>query len=121
MKFWDTSALMPLCLKEPQTARVQKLIEQDGDVAAWWGTLIEGYSAIARLRREEVFTADEECQARQVLNRLAGQWAEIRPSNPVRDQAARVLLLHPLPGCGACLGWRGNNKYRLRLPRPPIA
>jgi hypothetical protein len=38
IKFWDTSALLPLCLKEPQTETVQGLVHQDGDlVGLVWG------------------------------------------------------------------------------------
>jgi len=71
MRFWDTSALLPLCVQEPQTNRVQKIIDQDGDLVAWWGTLIEGYSAFARLRREKVLIGEGELQARQLLARLS--------------------------------------------------
>ncbi|MCA9471070.1 MAG: type II toxin-antitoxin system VapC family toxin [Nitrospirales bacterium] len=114
MKFWDTSALLPLCLKEPWTVQVKKLIERDDDVVAWWGSLVEGYSAFARLRREEVLTEKEELQSRQILSRLADLWTEVRPSNPVRDQAGRALLLHPLQAAdalqlAAALVWSGHQ------------
>jgi predicted nucleic acid-binding protein len=114
MKFWDTSALLPLCLKEPQTEKVQDLVRQDGDLVAWWGALIEGYSALARLRGEQVLTGEEELQSRQVFLRLSSQWTEVRPSNLVRDQASRVLLLHPLRAAdalqlAAALVWAGSQ------------
>lgn len=120
MRFWDTSALLPLCLKEPQTNRVQKLIDEDGDLVVWWGTLIEGYSAFARLRREEVFTGEEEFQSRQLLTRVSSQWTEVRPSNLVREQAARVLLLHPLRAAdslqlAAALVWAGSQTASLKF------
>jgi hypothetical protein len=69
MKFWGTSALLPLCVKVPQADQFQKMIQQDGDLVAWWGTLIEGYSAFARLCREDVLTGEGELQARQVFTR----------------------------------------------------
>lgn len=114
MKFWDTSALLPLCLKEPQTEKVQGLVHQDGDLVVWWGALIEGYSALARLRREQILTGEEEMQSRQVFLRLSSQWTEVRPSNLVRDQASRVLLLHPLRAAdalqlAAALVWAGSQ------------
>ena len=120
MKFWDTSALLPLCLQETQTAVVQKLIHQDGEVVAWWGTLVQGYSAFARLRREEVLTVEGESQARQLLKRLADLWTEMRPSNPVRDQAARALLIHPLRAANAlqlaaALVWAGSQTTNLEF------
>ncbi|GJL53387.1 MAG: hypothetical protein NPIRA02_05190 [Nitrospirales bacterium] len=114
MKFWDTSALLPICLQEPQTTQVKNLIKQDDNIVAWWGTLVEGYSAFARLRREEVLTEKDEFQSRQILTRLAGVWTEVRPSNPVRDHAGRVLLLHPLRAAdalqlAAALVWSGRQ------------
>lgn len=120
MKFWDISALMPLCLKEPQTEKIQSLVQKDDDLVAWWGTLIEGYSALARLRREQVLTGEEEGQSRQVFLRLSSQWTEIRPSNLVRDQASRVLLLHPLRAAdalqlAAALVWSGSQTTSLEF------
>lgn len=120
MKFWDTSALLPLCLKEPQTGKVQDLVQQDGDLVVWWGALIEGYSALARLRREKVLTREEELQSRQMFLRLSSQWTEVRPSNLVRDQASRVLLLHPLRAAdavqlAAALVWAGSQTTSLEF------
>ncbi len=120
MKFWDTSTLLPLCLQEPQTGKVQALVQQDGDLVVWWGSLIEGYSALARLRREQVLTSEEELQSRQMILRLSSQWTEVRPSNLVRDQASRVLLLHPLRAAdalqlAAALVWAGSQTTSLEF------
>lgn len=52
MMFWDSSAIIPLCIEEPQTDIVRNIIRKDGAIVVWWGSLIECYSAFARLRRE---------------------------------------------------------------------
>jgi len=96
MKFWDASAVLPLCLQDPHTLNLKKLSAHDGAVVAWWGTVVECYSTLARLRREEVLTPADETQARTVLHALMASWTEIEPSIVVREQAGRVLLLHPL-------------------------
>jgi predicted nucleic acid-binding protein len=96
MKFWDASAVIPLCLDESQTASLRKLAEEDEAIVAWWTTPVECYSAFARLRREEILTSTEEEQARTVLTALAAEWTEIEPNRIVREQAGRALLLHPL-------------------------
>jgi predicted nucleic acid-binding protein len=96
MKFWDASAIIPLCLLESQTALVKEITEEDGAIVAWWATPVEVCSAFARLRREEELTQPAEGQARQVLASLAVEWTEIEPSRKVRETAERVLLLHPL-------------------------
>lgn len=101
MKFWDSSAILPLCLHEPQTPNLKKICVRDGAVVAWWGTAVECYSAFARLRREQALSTADETQARTVLQVLMATWTEIEPSTAVRDQAGRVLLLHPLRAADA--------------------
>lgn len=101
MKFWDASAVTPLCLREPQSATVKKIAEEDGAIVAWWATPIECYSAFARLRRDAILTRAQENQAREIVARLAAEWTEVQPGFQLRDRAARVLLLHPLRAADA--------------------
>ena len=101
MKFWDASAVIPLCLREPRSARVKEIAEEDGAIVAWWATPIECYSAFARLRRDAVLTRAHENQAREIVARLAAEWTEVQPSLRLRELAARTLLLHPLRAADA--------------------
>jgi predicted nucleic acid-binding protein len=101
MRFWDASAILPLCLQEPQTIVLKKLVEGDGAIAAWWATPIECYSALARLRREAILSSVEEDQARKLIGMLMIQWTEVTPSVVVREGATRALLLHPLRAADA--------------------
>jgi predicted nucleic acid-binding protein len=96
VKFWDASAIVPLCLTQPGTLSLRRIARGDGSLIAWWGTPVECYSAFARLRRDEVLSPNGEGYARAVLNRLTEEWTEIEPSREVRANAGRVLLLHPL-------------------------
>lgn len=96
MRFWDASAIVPLCLDEPRTARLRRLAEEDRSLVVWWTALVECYSTFARLRREGIFSHTEEDRARRFAVQLLAEWTEIEPSNKVREQAGRVLLLHPL-------------------------
>ena len=97
MKFWDSSAILPLCLREPNTVVLKNLVEKDRAMVAWWATPTEGFSAFARLRREGILASTGEEQARFVLMSLA----EVVPSTLVRERAARALLLHPLRAADA--------------------
>jgi predicted nucleic acid-binding protein len=101
MKFWDSSAVLPHCLHEPQTPNLKKLCMRDGAIVAWWGTAVECYSALARLRREQALSTADETQVRAVVHALMATWTEIEPSRAVREQAGRVLLLHPLRAADA--------------------
>lgn len=70
MKFWDASAIIPLCFQEPRTALLRKLAEEDGAMVTWWATPIECYSAFARLRREDILDSDDEGQAIDLVRAL---------------------------------------------------
>ena len=47
MKFWDSSAIIPLCLKEPASDTVQPLLKADPDIVVWWGARVECRSAFS--------------------------------------------------------------------------
>ncbi|MDF0674746.1 MAG: type II toxin-antitoxin system VapC family toxin [Nitrospira sp.] len=96
MRFWDASALIPLCLQERESPSLRKLLQTDQSIIAWWASPIECLSALSRLRREAVLGIEEERQAQIILRALVAAWTEVEPSEAVREQAARVLRLHPL-------------------------
>ena len=96
MKFWDASAVIPLCIEEPQTKIVQDIAKKDNALVVWWGSLVECYSAFARLHRDGFLGSQEEEQVWEILSSLATTWTEIEPSEDIRDIAVRLLLNHPL-------------------------
>ena len=101
MRFWDTSALVPLLLEQEATAEVMELLSRDPEITAWWGTSIECVSAATRLRREERLTVDEEEQVLELLATLRNSWLEILPSEEVRSSAVRLLRVHGLKAADA--------------------
>ncbi len=101
MRFWDSSALVPLCLTQRISDRARKLYDEDPELVVWWGSPVECASALARLRREAVIDAEGETDARAVLGRLAETWYEVQPGGPVREQAIRLLRIHPLRAADA--------------------
>lgn len=114
MRFWDASAVVPLCLREPASARLRRLAREDPAMLVWWGTPVECWSAFARLRRDGVLSAAGEAQARRLLAELAVAWSEVEASQEVREAAGRALLLHPLRAAdalqlGAALLWAAGR------------
>ena len=101
MKFWDSSALIPLLVPEPETRPLSALLRTDSAIAAWWGSRLECAAALARLERERRITGPNMAQARSRLDLLADQWIEISPSPLVRDQAERLLRVHALRSADA--------------------
>ncbi|MBI5633474.1 MAG: type II toxin-antitoxin system VapC family toxin [Nitrospirae bacterium] len=96
MKFWDASAVIPLCLAEPLTKLLQAIASDDEAMVVWWGSLVECHSAFARLHRDGYLRASEEEQVRDILSLLADAWTEMEPSEDIRDTALRLLRGHPL-------------------------
>jgi len=96
VKFWDASALIPLCIDEPQTRIVRDIAKKDSDIVAWWGSPVECSSAFARLRREGILKEEELARIRRLLLHLSDTWTEIEPSDDVRNTAGRLLFIHPL-------------------------
>jgi hypothetical protein len=77
MKFWDVSAIVPLCLDEPWTPLLTQVLAEDALMLVWWGSLVECWSAFARLRREGIFQAHDEEQARTLLAHFATAWTRL--------------------------------------------
>jgi hypothetical protein len=84
-----------------------QILAEDSLMIVWWGSVVECWSAFARLRREGLFDTRDEEQARAILARLATAWTEVLPSQVVRDHTARTLPLHPL-----------RRRMRSNWPRP---
>jgi antitoxin (DNA-binding transcriptional repressor) of toxin-antitoxin stability system len=41
MKFWDASAMIPLCLTEPWRPFLMQSLAEDGGMIVWWGSVVE--------------------------------------------------------------------------------
>ena len=101
MRFWDSSAIIPLCLKEKASEAVKGLMKDDEDIVVWWTTYIECLSALSRRQREGVLTSGDAAKARAVLSALAAAWSEVQPTELVRLRAERLLSNHPLRAADA--------------------
>ncbi len=101
MRYWDSSALLPLIVLEATSASMQELLTADRDVLAWWGSRVEAASALSRLGREGALEGGRLEEAFARMDRLARTWDEVMPTDAVRDQAIRLLRVHPLRGADA--------------------
>jgi len=96
MKFWDSSAVVPLLVDERATESMQALLDEDREVAVWWGTEVECHSALVRLEREKMLAGEAFAAAAARLADLAADWHEVTPTREIRDLAKRLLRLHIL-------------------------
>ncbi len=107
MKFWDSSAVVPLLVEEPNSRECRDLYRADADVVVWQFTRTEVVSAIMRSARDApVFPADEIDAALNRLGQLVRRWREVLPLtldevNVIRDRAQRLMLDHTLHSADA--------------------
>jgi uncharacterized protein len=93
--FWDTSALVPICIYHATTLQARTLLRKYAPVA-WWGSFVEVHSAIARLHREKQINDDMRQNALMRLTLLTRSWNEILPSEDLRQLAGNLLHRYPL-------------------------
>lgn len=101
MRFWDTSALIPLVVSESSTARARRWLREDPDVVVWTLTRVELLSALARRTREEPRAASRLLGARRNLLSAWERWSEVTAVEVVRRHAERVVETHPLRAADA--------------------
>lgn len=101
MRFWDSSAILPLLVREATTDAMRALAEEDPAMIAWWATEVECVSAIARLEREEHLSLDATGVALERLDALAESWSEVQPVEDARRTARRLLRTHTLRAADA--------------------
>ena len=101
MKFWDSSAVIALCVDEPTSAAIRSVLRGDPALVAWWSTRTECLSGLMRRSREGSITGRGLADARAALTALADSWVEVQPSESVRSGAERLLAAHALRAADA--------------------
>jgi predicted nucleic acid-binding protein len=101
MRFWDSSAIISLCLREKTSEAMKALMKDAEDIVVWWTTRIEFLSALSRRQREGVLRTVDEAEANVVISALAATWSEVQPVEAVRLRAERLLSIHPLRAADA--------------------
>src|ERR1035438_3152968 len=88
--FWDTSALVPLCVRQGITPRAIALYKIH-DAAVWWATPVEIASALARLVRMHELDSSDWTKARKLAKRLSTSWFVIQPSDALRTRSMHLV------------------------------
>ena len=101
MRFWDSSAVVPLLIDEPSSPAVLEAYVADPDAVVWWMTEVECVSALARLERDGALDASAVGQALSRLDQLSLAWHEVQPTDRTRRIAIRLLRMHPLRAADA--------------------
>lgn len=101
MRFWDSSALVPLAVLEASSPGVRSLLESDPVLVVWWAARVECEAAVARRRREGLLSATGEAQARRVLEQIFRVAGEVPATDGVRQHALRLVRFHSLRSADA--------------------
>ncbi len=101
MRFWDSSAVVPLLVAEPKTRILAALLRDDRECWIWWATRTECVSALHRRVRSGDLDARQLAVARQRLSHFEEAASIVLPTEAVRSRAERVLSVHPLRAADA--------------------
>ena len=96
MRFWDSSGIVPLLVKEPTSSVIHQLLTEDRDMTVWWASEVECLSAFAKLERAGRIAPEQLRIAMTRLSGFAADWHEIIPARGIREGAKRLLRLHAL-------------------------
>ena len=113
--FWDTSALVPLCVREARTPRVLPLYKAH-PVVAWWKTRVEIASALARLMRMRRIAPADYAKARSFADQLSNSWFLIEPVEIIHRRALQLVDQYDLRAAdsfqlAAALEWCGDAPH----------
>lgn len=88
--FWDSSALVPLCVRQTASQSFRRLWRQSSRVVVWSGGVVEIRSALARLHRENAMDAKGLQFAINRLEAMRRGWREIITGDKLHTIAAAL-------------------------------
>jgi uncharacterized protein len=88
--FWDSSALVPLCVRQGATSQAIALYKAY-DTVVWWATPVEIASALARLLRMRQLDSREWSKATKLAKSLAVWWSVIQPLEALRTTSLELV------------------------------
>ncbi len=101
MRFWDSSALVPLLTEERSSAAIRALLREDRALCIWWAARTECLSGLQRRRREGALGLRAFDAARRRLFDLEAAATVVQPSEALRNRADRLLAVHGLRAADA--------------------
>jgi len=110
VRFWDTSAFIPLLVRQSESATAIAWMQEDDAVVLWTLALVEAVSAIRRLLREGALDESAARSAEQRLTELLPAVHAVVDIERVKATALRLLRVHPVRAAdalqlGAALEW----------------
>ena len=85
--FWDSSALVLLCIQQSESSRSRQIARQFPKRVVWWAADVEVESALCRLRRDGKITTDDLRHARQTWKVAAASVLVVEPTESLHASA----------------------------------
>lgn len=101
MRFWDSSAIVPLLVLEKETEQCIKAFQSDQGIMVWTLSKVEVFSALCRRLREGAVKEIDFESAKKRTNDFFDMAFEIISVPKVKDRAIRLLQVHPLRAADA--------------------
>lgn len=98
--YWDSSALVPLCVPQIQSTRAIELYKSYA-VVAWWATQVEMISGLTRLERMGKISHDQFLVGKQLALDIVRDWISAGSTERIAVDACSLLELYPLSAADA--------------------
>ena len=114
MRFWDSSAVVPLVVEQSSSREAERWIADDPVAVVWTLVRVEVVSALRRLVREEGLIESEAHRAESVLDEILVRAHTVADVERVEETACRLLRVHALRAAdamqlGAALAWADGS------------
>jgi predicted nucleic acid-binding protein len=96
VRFWDSSAIVPLIVEERTSKACRGALRADPSMLVWCFTRTEVLSAVHREHRAGRLDTGAVRVAESRLDKLSARWSEVDAVSETRDVAERLLRTHPL-------------------------
>ena len=98
--FWDSSALIPLCVTQPQS-QSSKALFRKYSIAVWWATEVEIQSGLTRLERMGNIPHSQCLSSKRLAANLVSGWLSVHESTAITSDACSLLEVYPLSAADA--------------------
>jgi hypothetical protein len=120
LRFWDSSALVPLVVEQAGSVQAERWLQDDPDAVTWTLTPVEVVSALRRLVRDGSLAERAATEAEGICEELVARSHVVTDVERAKLLARRLLRVHALRAAdalqlAAALAWSENNPSGLVL------
>ena len=101
MRYWDSSALVPLLVEEASSDALRLLLQDDDNLVTWSWTQTEVVSAIERRCRESNHFRSQRREIMADFSSFASFWYKFSEMPEIQSRAAELLARYPLRAADA--------------------